>query len=224
MSQSVDMHVLANRIASVVNERLQRFDQELNRLNERINRLEIELSTIRASTLETIIRSVLGVKMDEVVAAVGSKVVSELDKRFKTMQVILGEVEAVQQGLAGARDELARVVDMVREEVRQSVKRSVEEAVREALTDLVEKVSEVIPATPSASIDVSGVVSKLKSLEDGLLEVKRSQATLATAVEELRKSLSEINHTLRSMNEMMQFVYNVNRRIDERMQEVESGR
>jgi len=212
---NVDMHVIAERVAEVVNRRLAEFNKRLDMLESRIAKLELDVGTLRTQAIESIVRSILSIKLEELATAVATKVSSKYSSVGRELTMIINEFREDVSAIKGIVDELeelktlpVKVADIVsKTEPRVELDASkIEVAVNNAVSkslknlDVIEK-------------RVVALEKKIDHLSNSIGKLSESLATLASSMSKLEK----IGRSVADMKESIDYVREVSSILEERL-------
>ena len=211
----MDMHVIAERVAEVVNRRLAEFNKRLDMLESRIAKLELDVGTLRTQAIESIVRSILSIKLEELATAVATKVSSKYSSVGRELTMIINEFREDVSAIKGIVDELeelktlpVKVADIVsKTEPRVELDASkIEVAVNNAVSkslknlDVIEK-------------RVVALEKKIDHLSNSIGKLSESLATLASSMSKLEK----IGRSVADMKESIDYVREVSSILEERL-------
>jgi len=196
----MDFHIMAERIANLVNKKLSALDQRMTNLESKIKKLELDVETIRMQTIETIIRSVLNVKTDDITSAVAVKLSSEFSKSAGLLSSIAEDLKVTIEDLRKEIRDLGSLRDLP-SEITERIKKL--------------KVSADIDTTKlEASINVP-ISRSLKAIESLL---SRRVADLDKRLNELSQHVSKLNEALSALGTIASKIESMSKTI-ENMQE-----
>lgn len=193
-SEDLGMKVIAERIAEVVNQRLASVEKVIKSLENRVSRLEVDMNTVRTHVIESIIRSVLGVKLDELVSAIVARLGAELSN------VVLGFKE-VNESIKKTTSEFRDTVQALKS--LEGVPEQIVEAVRNV----------------KVSVDLSSVESKLEDLSKAIANVEKS----AKSIQKLEDKVKEISEKVKPMEEFYGNMLSALQRIESSFSEVKES-
>jgi len=212
---NVDMHVIAERVAEVVNRRLAEFNKRLDMLESRIAKLELDVGTLRTQAIESIVRSILSIKLEELATAIATKVSSKYSSVGRELTMIINEFREDVSAIKGIVNELeelktlpVKVADIVsKTEPRVELDASkIEVAVNNAVSkslknlDVIEKRVVVLE-------------KKIDHLSNSIGKLSESLATLASSMSKLEK----IGRSVADMKESIDYVREVSSILEERL-------
>lgn len=204
-SPNVDIHVIAERVAEVVNKKIATLDHRITEMESRLRKLELDVHTIRSQTIEAIVRSILGVKVEELATAIAIRVSTSFSNSLK-------DVIRVAEDLRSTVSEFRKLTEELSE-----------------LKELPNKIAEAIASTkPEVKVDLSRIEA---SVNTALSEHMKSIEELATRVAALEKqvnklalSLGRIGETLTSLSSTISRLEGVAKNIEEMKESVDYSR
>ncbi|RLB81435.1 MAG: hypothetical protein DRH17_09050 [Deltaproteobacteria bacterium] len=198
----MDIHIIAERVAEVVNKKLAVLDRRITELESKVKKLELDVYTVRSQTIESIVRSVLGVKTDDIASAIVAKLGSELAAALGSLSNAIENLESVTSDIKKAVDEL------------------------EALKELPEKIVEAVGKVRlTADVDttkieaaISTTVSKsMKTVE----ELSKRVAALEKKLDELNQSFSSVSQSLAALSSVAARVEDLKKSVDDLKESVD---
>jgi len=202
---SVDMHVIAERVAEVVNKKLAEVHRRIDALESKVAKLELDVGSLRTQAIESIIRSVLAIKLEDLASAVAVRVSSDFGD-------VAGKVAGATEELRSAASEIKAVANELRG--LETLPKKVAEAVRSAEPRVQLDLSK-IEAT------VSGAVSgSMKSVE----ELTTRVATLEKQVNELSANLGRLGESLAALTTAISRLEDLRKTVEEMKESVDYSR
>jgi len=187
----LDINVIAERIANTVNQKISAIVKKVDELESRLRRIEIEVETVRASTIESVVRAVLSVKAEDIVAtAIVKAEESTVGKLIDVVNSLTELVTAVRNSV----DELRKMPELV----SMRVSRDISSAVSSAKIGI-----DVQQIEQSVSRSVSDALKDVLKQSAELEKVLRS---LNTTVSELRSTVSSLGHAVEDLRQEMKSV------------------
>lgn len=216
--EKIDLYVVAERIAETVNKKMGFLDRRLSELESKVKRLEIDVNTIRSQTIETIVRSVLNVKVEDIASSVAVKVASDITSSISQLSGISKEIrDAVEELRKTTRElmSLKKIPSEVAESIRK-IKVNVDTSRLEAS----------ISTTISKSLRIVGELSgKMSDLDKRLEELNQQIAKLGgilTVLGNLESKINGLGQTLDEMSEAVGYIKEVSSILEEQIRKVES--
>ena len=202
---SVDIHVVAERVAEAVNKKLAEVHRRIDALESKVAKLELDINTLRTQTIESIVRSVLTIKIEDLASAIAVKVSSGFSDAAR-------EVVRVAEELRGATSDIRAVANELRE--LKTLPEEIAEAVKSAKPQVQLDLSK-IEAT------ISGAVSRsMKSVE----ELASRVAALEKQVNELSANLSKLGESLAVLTTTISRLEDLRKTVEEMKESVDYSR
>ncbi|RLA82256.1 MAG: hypothetical protein DRG31_07620, partial [Deltaproteobacteria bacterium] len=99
---SVDVHVIAERVSEVVNRHLLEIHRRVDALESKVKKLELDVDTLRSQMIESIVRSALSIKLEDMATAVAVKVSSSFSDTAREVAEAARELKEVASSIRGA--------------------------------------------------------------------------------------------------------------------------
>jgi len=201
MSSGMDIHVIAERVAEVVNKKIAALDRRITEIESRLKKLELDVQTVRAQTIETIVRSVLSVKVDDIASAIVVKLGAELSTTLSSLTNIANELKEAINGFRESAGELVALKDLP-EKIAETVRNIKVEAnvdMTKLETSLSNTISESMKMVEELSNRVVVLEKRIGELSESIAKVVESVAALSgivSGVEEIRNAVSELKESV----------------------------
>lgn len=207
----VNLHIIAERVASVVNKKLAEFDRRVSQIEDKISRLELDVNSIRTQTIESIMRSVLSIKIDDIANAFTARMTRELSSVVSTIQVVveridgavkkLDEVVNAFSGLKKSVDDVKSVVEQPLNIDKSIISGAVEEVIGKHLESFEDLQKRLVALEEKANM-LSSKVDELNRIGN----VVSSLTGIADRVEELKKTIAEIKDAVDYIKEVSEII------------------
>ena len=218
---TIDERVIAERVAEAVNRKLAPLAKEVNELKARVTRLEMDVAVMRTHYIETVIRSVLGVKLDEFVAKVSTP--KEL---LEGLSTIAGTIDGLRSEIGGLADRVGRLPEAIIDEVSKELSKMAPKEV-----DLKPVIDEVRTRVSSEVKVVSSRIDRLDKavgeLRDAVSKIEGDLSTFADSVKSLAGAIGRLEEKLAkldSIEKSMEYVRDVVSIMEERLRPLEEER
>jgi methyl-accepting chemotaxis protein len=208
-TETLDVKVIAERISEVVNKRLIAFDERIRNIEANLKRIEVEFDTLKARSLESIIRSVLSVKTDDVASTITSTIISEIEKLSK------GYVASTKK----MTESISEIIPAL-EEVKNALKemKKLPKEVSEAIKSI--KLEPEVDLTPiQKTVERQG--NLLNELREGLANISNSLKKTTEDLDRTRTRFDEQSGLLTQVINGIQEVKDRTRELDERVSSIE---
>jgi len=212
-SAGVDARIVAERVAEVVNRKLAEVRKRIERLESRMTKLELDVTGLRSQTIESIVRSVLTIKIEDIASAIAVKVASEfreplrkivdstegLREAVKRLDAVVGELEGLRKlpELVVATVKSSVPEQLTAEKVGEVVRGAVE-PVEKRVEELTGRINELMKLVAIAINRTDGVAEQLKELIAEFSEIKKSVAELQESVRYVSEVSKLLEERLRS--------------------------
>ena len=212
-SAGVDARIVAERVAEVVNRKLAEVRKRIERLESRMTKLELDVTGLRSQTIESIVRSVLTIKIEDIASAIAVKVASEfreplreivdstegLREAVKRLDAVVGELEGLRKlpELVVAAVKSSVPEQLTAEKVGEVVRGAVE-PVEKRVEELTGRINELMKLVAIAINRTDGVAEQLKELIAEFSEIKKSVAELQESVRYVSEVSKLLEERLRS--------------------------
>ena len=211
MTDGVDVRVVAERVAEVVNRKLAKLHKKIEALESRMTKLELDVTALRSQTIESIVRSVLTIKIEDIASAIAVKVVSEFREPLR-------EVVATTEGLRDAVDRLGAVAGELEElkKLPETVVATVRSSVPEQLTaeEIRELVRGAVDPAEKRVEELTGRINELMKLV--AIAINRTDG-VAGQLKDLVAKFSEIKGSVEELQESVRYVSEVSKLLEERL-------
>ena len=211
MTDGVDVRVVAERVAEVVNRKLAEVHKKIEALESRMTKLELDVTALRSQTIESIVRSVLTIKIEDIASAIAVKVVSEFREPLR-------EVVATTEGLRDAVDRLGAVAGELEElkKLPETVVAAVRSSVPEQLTaeEIRELVRGAVDPAEKRVEELTGRINELMKLV--AIAINRTDG-VAGQLKDLVAKFSEIKESVEELQESVRYVSEVSKLLEERL-------
>ena len=211
MTDGVDVRVVAERVAEVVNRKLAEVHKKIEALESRMTKLELDVTALRSQTIESIVRSVLTIKIEDIASAIAVKVVSEFREPLR-------EVVATTEGLRDAVDRLGAVAGELEElkKLPETVVAAVRSSVPEQLTaeEIRELVRGAVDPAEKRVEELTGRINELMKLV--AIAINRTDG-VAGQLKDLVAKFSEIKGSVEELQESVRYVSEVSKLLEERL-------
>jgi len=187
----LDINVVAERIANTVNQKISAIVKKVDELESRLRRLEIEVETVRASTIESVVRAVLTVKAEDIVA---TAIVKTEESTIRKLIDVVNDLATLIATVRNSVDELRKMPEMISMRISREVSSAISSARIAIDTQQIEQ---------SVSRSVSDALKDVLKQSTELEKVLRS---LNTTVSELRSTVSSLGHTVEDLRQQMKLV------------------
>jgi len=197
---SVDLHVISERVAEVVNRKLSAVDRRLAELESKVARLELEVGTVKSQAIESIVRSVLTVKLDDVVAGTVAKASASFADQLKVVYDVAAKMESAVRGL----DEAVSALKELPGEVSDAIKNTKPEVNVELtpLTTSLTKVGDYIRGLADRIASLEKKVDEMGGILSKAMVTLSGLDRLAADVEKLMKEVEGVKETLDYVREV----------------------
>ena len=208
-TETLDVKVIAERISEAVNKRLIVFDERIRNIEANLKRIEVEFDTLKSRNLESIIRSVLSVKTDDVASSITSTIISEIEKLSK------GYIASTKK-MVESMNEIVPALEEVKNALKEIKKLPKE--VSEAIKSI--KLEPEVDFTPlQKTIERQG--NLLNELREGLASISSSLKKTTEDLERTRTRFDEQSGLLTQVVNGIQEVKDRTRELDERVSSIE---
>jgi len=216
---NVDIHVIAERVAEVVNKKIAALDRRIAELESRLKKLELDVYTVRTQTIESIVRSILGVKVDDIASAIVARLGAELSATLGSLSSIVSELKESIGGFRETARELTALKDLP-EKIAETV-RSIR-VVASVDTSKLESIINNAVSKPSKAIEelssrVTAAEKRLGELSENINKVAESVVALSNIVQRI----DELRSMIDEMKESLDYVREVSSILEERLKKVE---
>lgn len=210
-SAGVDARIVAERVAEVVNKKLAEVYRKIGAIESRLTKLELDVVALRSQTIESIVRSVLTIKVEDIASAIAVKVASEFREPIREVVAVAEKLRGTAEHLSGVAEELSELKELP-EKVAEVIKSSVPEQltsekleevvssavepVAERVEDLTKRIGEMMKLVAIAINKTDDVAEQLKAVASKFSEIKES-------VDELRESISYVSEVSRLLEERL---------------------
>ena len=211
MSQAgIDIQVIAERVAEAVNRKLGQLAERVEDIERRVRELELSSSAIRSQTIESIVKAVFSVKVDEALSSVTS-----------AMRKFSGDLSH----LPHLSDELKQVVNSISDTTSAigQINKKLEE-ISKTLSDLLKK-----PTSSPSLKDLSGMAKMIGALSNSVSGLKSTINNLSAKFDDLLGQLSVVNENInkmrdevRNLQDSVNYIRQVSGVIDQRLRARES--
>jgi len=216
----MDIHVIAERVAEVVNRKLAAIDRRLTELESRVKRLELDVASVRGQVIESVVRSVLTIKVEELASAVALRVATEFGGVARGVEGAVEELRGVAERLgrvAEGLEELRGLPERVAEELRSA------RVTAEVDTSVIEE--RVWDAVAGAMGDLRDLPKRLEAVERRLGEVSeaiRKVGESMAAVAAAASRLEEVARVVAEVKDSVDYVREVSSMLEERLRRAEA--
>jgi len=208
-TETLDVKVIAERISEAVNKRLIVFDERIRNIEANLKRIEVEFDTLKSRNLESIIRSVLSVKTDDVASSITSTIISEIEKLSK------GYIASTKK-IVESMNEIVPALEEVKNALKEIKKLPKE--VSEAIKSI--KLEPEVDFTPlQRTMERQG--NLLNELREGLASISSSLKKTTEDLERTRTRFDEQSGLLTQVVNGIQEVKDRTRELDERVSSIE---
>jgi len=199
---SMDIHIISERVAEVVNRRLVAIDKRISELESKVSKLELDTATLRSQTIESVVRSVLTVKMEELAAIMAVK----MSTSFKDS---INEVSMAVKNLEGVASEIKNVARQL-----------------DSLKALPEKIAEAITSSkPMVQVDTSGleaaISTSMSKFMKNVEELSNRVASLEKQVAELATNMTRLSESLTVLTQVVSGLESLRKSIEEMRESVD---
>lgn len=207
--ETLDVKVIAERVSEAVNKRLIAFDERIRNLEANLKRIEVEFDTLKSRNLESIIRSVLSVKTDDVAGSITSTIISEIEKLSKSHTTSTKKIFESMNEVIPALEEVKNALKEIKK-----LPKEVSEAIKSI------KLEPEIDLTPiEKTIGRQG--NLLNELKEGLANISNSLKKTMEDLERTRTRFDEQSGLLTQVINSIQEVKDRTRELDERVSSIE---
>lgn len=212
---SADVHIIAERVAEAVNKRLADVHKRIDALESRVSKLEIDVGTLRTQTIESIVRSVLTIKIEDIASAIAVKVSANFSDAAR-------EVVKVAEELSNATSDIRVVVNELKElkVLPEKISEAVKSAKPEVQIDLSKIEASVSEAVSRSMKSIENLASRVAALEKqvnelaaNLTKLSESLAALTTAV----SRIGDLRRTIEEVKESVDYVREISSILEERL-------
>ena len=194
MSERVDIHVIAERVAEAVNKRLAEFDKRISNLESRVRSIELEVATLRTTTIRDIVRSLLEVDIEKAVNTSTTSLISSfesgLNSRVNPLITSISDLTDIVMKITSDLNDLRGVVENFRNTVNSSI------------NDLRE--------------DLKLLTDSIRSLNNAIIDLKGSMSFVAEELKKYSEKLEEVRRTIGSVEDRLNVLHHVAQEIYER--------
>jgi len=212
---NVDIHVVAERVAEAVNKKLAEVHRRIDALESKVAKLELDINTLRTQTIESIVRSVLAIKIEDLASAIAVRVSSGFSDATR-------EVVRVAEELRGATSDIRAVASGLRE--LKTLPEEIAEAVKSAKPQVqldLSKIEATISGAVSRSMKgVGELASRATALEKQVNELSANLSKLGESLAVLTTTISrleDLRKTVEEMKESVDYVREVSSILEERL-------
>ena len=214
MSSSMDLQIIAERVSEVVNRRLSEIHKRIGSLESRVAKLELDINTLRSQTIESIVRSALTIKLEDLASAIAVKVSSGFTDAAR-------DVARVAEELGGTVESVRSAVSMLNEQLPKKVEEAVSSLQAQSdfseLEDAVKKA--VLKGFGSVASRVSALEKQVGELAESLGRLNETLTSLTTAI----ARLDDLKRTVDEMKESVDYSREVLSIIEERLKSSSSA-
>jgi len=211
VTSAMDARIVAERVAEVVNRKLAEVFKRIEAIESRLTKLELDVTALRSQTIESIVRSVLTIKIEDIASAIAVKVVSEFREPLR-------EVVATTEGLRDAVERLGSVVGELGElkKLPETVVATVKSSVPEQLTaeNIEEIVRSAVEPAEKRIEELTGRINELMKLV--AIAINRTDS-VAEQLKEVVAKFSEIKGSVDELQESVSYVSEVSRLLEGRL-------
>jgi len=187
----LDINVVAERIANTVNQKISAIVKKMDELESRLRRLEIEVETVRASTIESVVRAVLTVKAEDIVA---TAIVKTEESTIRKLIDVVNDLATLVTTVRNSVDELRKMPELISVRISREVSSAISSA-RIAID------AQQIEQSVSRSVS-----DALKDVLKQSAELEKVLRSLNTTVSELRSTVSALGHAVEDLRQEMKSV------------------
>lgn len=211
---NVDMHVIAERIADVVNKKIH---PKLEEHEKRIMMLEQEIRAMSYRNIETVVRSILSVKLEELAKAVALNMAKNMGA--DNLLIELNKMKEQFAELVSILEKLGQALNYMPKNIADAVKPVVMSAktdpskVASAVDEVVEK---RLQPLQDVADKLSGLEKSVNSLSAKISKMSKSLSTLPDVVSALQR-VSEAMGNIMKMREDIEYCREVLGMLEERM-------
>jgi len=216
-----DERILAERLASRINPRLDEIARAYDQLREEINLLKANLEVTRRETIRSLSDALVQTKVAELAKAYIAPEVQRLESRTARLEANLVEV-------AKRLDALVNVLQSSAPPVREE--RAEERLFEEPIDVRLDAISTSLSAMKEMIADIPELESRLAALERKVGELGQTLSSLAPIVQSLAQGQAELSKAVKEIAESLGEVRDVVEEIHEvavsraRVEEEEEGR
>jgi len=176
----IDERIIAERIANVVNKKITLLDRRLSELENKLKRLELDLNSLRMQTIESIMRSMLTIKMEDLASAMISKFTIDLNKPLEHMKT---NVETILESINEQSSKLDKLPNKV----------------SEVLKDMISS----IEIKPEVHVDTKNIEAKLKELAQRIHSIEKIVVNLSNTVEHFNKAIYNLGDSIAELTNVI---------------------
>jgi len=187
----LDINVIAERIANTVNQKIFAIVKKVDELESRLRRIEVEVETVRASTIESVVRAVLTVKAEDIVA---TAIVKTEESTIRKLIDVANSLTELVASVRSSVDELRKMPELISVRISRDVSSAISSARIGIDAQQIEQ---------SVSRSVSDALKDVLKQSSELEKVLRS---LNTTVSELRSTVSSLGHAVEDLRQEMKSV------------------
>ncbi|RLF08527.1 MAG: hypothetical protein DRJ60_00250 [Thermoprotei archaeon] len=202
---NMNTHIIAERVAEVVNRKLAEIHKRIDALESKVAKLELDVNTLRVQTIESIVKSVLTIKIEDLASAIAVRVSSGFSDAAKEVVRVAEELRSATSDIKVAASELREL---------KALPEKVVEAAKSAKPPVQLDLSK-IKAT------ISGAVSKSMK---GVEELTSRVATLEKQVSELSANLGKLGESLAVLTATVSRLENLRKTVEEMRESVDYSR
>ncbi len=205
----VEWHVIAERVANVVNKNIQPILRRLDSLEAKVRRLEMDIELLRERSIEAALRAALSVKMEGLPIAVAARVSEKLAQDMAKIEELLTDVHGVvealnkvkerQEALMSRVDRIEARINKIEETVKAQrslpvdvIVAQVSRSVEQRIVEIEEKMRNVVSEATRKMEELSKVAG-VKALE-----------TVAAKLGELEKQFNELKEMVLTLKELLE--------------------
>ena len=208
---SVDIHVVAERVAEAVNKKLAEVHKRIDALESKVAKLELDINTLRTQTIESIVRSVLTIKIEDLASAIAVKVSSGFSNAAR-------EVVRVAEELRGATSDIRAVASELGE--LKTLPEKIVDAVKSAKPQVQLDLTKIEATISESMKSVEELVSRVVALEKQVNELSANLGKLGESLVALTSAISRLENmrkTIDEMKESIDYVKEVSSILEERL-------
>jgi len=215
VSSGIDIHIIAERVAEVVNKKFAALDRRIAEIESRLKKLELDVYTVRTQTIESIVRSVLGVKVDDIASAIVAKLGAELAATLNSLSGVAEDLKAVISEFKETTKELAALKNLPDKiaEVVSSIKVSADIDTSKLEASVSSTVSRSMKTVEELSTRVAALEKRLEELSESISKISESIAVLSGTV----AKVEEMRRTVEELKESVDYVREVSSILEERL-------
>jgi len=198
---NAELHIVAERVAEVVNRRLAEFNKRIDSLESRITKLELDVSTLRSQAIESIVRSILTIKLEGLATAIATAVASKYSNLGKDLMAVTERFNTLVEEIKVTVNEL-KDLKALPKEVADAVSKT--EPKVELDTSQIEKT--VVNAITKSLKNVNKLEKRVETLEKKVDDLSGIIVKLSDSIAKLAASVAKLENMGKTITEMKESV------------------